>query len=155
MTLEELDLLTNKPLEKKGFGEVLIRQGSAILSLHFDPNDRLESVRLIRRPDGWRIMATRSSSEKNLCTGELTFLLEIIRTIDLEDSQVYLDGKKVEAREMVGGLLRVPAGEHKVRFEKEGYQPIIRKLVLNPGDRGDQRVDLSEVRGLQPQERPR
>ncbi|HKZ19446.1 MAG TPA: PEGA domain-containing protein [Acidimicrobiia bacterium] len=149
MTLEDLDRLTEQPIEKRGFGEVLIGQGRASLSLQLDPNDRVQTIRLIRRPDGWRLLATRSSPERNLCTGQLTFIIRIIRTVDLEGSEVYLDGLKVEESEMKGDLLRVPAGEHELRFEKKGYEPIVKRLILNPEDRGDQRVDLSEER-LQP-----
>jgi hypothetical protein len=104
MDLEEVARLTDKPIvtldgpAHPWFGKYLVRGGSTFLKdLHLilDTEGKLQSVFLTTRPDGWRIMATRSSPRKNLCTRELTYALRIDWTSELQGAQVYLDGRKV------------------------------------------------------------
>jgi hypothetical protein len=122
-----------------------VSRGYADLWLRFNQQDRLEWVTLSKM-DGWRIMATRQSPRRNLCTGELTYQVRLDWTVELEGATVSLDGQEVQPD---GGQITVSAGEHEVRIEKAGYDPIIRHLDLGPEDRGDQSLDLRSV-DLQP-----
>lgn len=129
-------------------GQYYIRKRYADLWFRFNAQERLEWVTLSKM-DGWRIMATRISPRRNLCTGELTYQVWLERTFELEGAAVYLDGKEVYPE---GGKVTVSAGQHELRIEKTGYEPIIRHLDLGPEDRGDQRLDLTgiELRSVEP-----
>ena len=147
MTLEEAQQLAGGHIEAleagahPWLGRYYVRRGHTDLWLRFDEQAKLEWVTL-SRVNGWRIMATRESPRRNLCTGELTFQVRLDWTAELEGAKVYLDGREVQPE---GGKIEVSAGQHEVRIEKAGYQPIIRHLDLGPGDRGDESLDLREV----------
>jgi hypothetical protein len=153
MSLEEVDRITDKAIvtldgpAHPWFGKYLVRGGhtfSKDLHLILDAAGKLQSVFLTIRPDGWRLMATRSSPRRNLCTGELTFAFRIDWTSELQGAQVYLDGRKVAESDWVDQFLLVPVGKHDLRFEKQGFEPIIRHLDLQPEDRGDQHLGFQE-----------
>lgn len=147
MSLEQVKSLTDRELvtleagPHPWLGRHYIRKGHAYLWLRFNEQERLEWVTLSKM-DGWRIMATRLSPRRNLCTGELSYQVRLDWTIDLEGAAVYLDGHEVQPDR---GKVEVSAGRHELRIEKAGYEPIVRHLDLGPDDRGDQRLDLTEV----------
>lgn len=147
MTLEEVQRLTSKEFQTleagahPWLGRHYVSKGYADLWLRFNEQNRLEWVTLSKM-DGWRIMATRESPRRNLCTGELTYQVRLDWTVELEGATVSLDGQEVQPD---GGQITVSAGEHEVRIEKAGYEPILRQLQLGPEDRGDQRIDLRDV----------
>lgn len=143
LTVEEIQAL--EAGAHPWLGRHYIRKRHADLWLRFNEQERLEWVTLSKM-DGWRIMATRQSPRRNLCTGELTYQVRLDWTVELEGAAVYLDGQEVQPE---AGKITVSAGQHEVRVEKAGYEPIIRHLDLGPEDRGDQRLDLRQVE-LQP-----
>lgn len=147
MTLEEVsDLAAEQGFELKSpldpwLGQKNVRKDHSALWLRFNEESHLEWVTLSKM-DGWRIMATRLSPRRNLCTGELTYQVRLDWTVELEGAAVYLDGQEVQPE---AGKITVSAGQHEVRIEKPGYEPIVRHLDLGPEDRGDQRIDLRNV----------
>lgn len=147
MTPEEVsDLAAEQGFELRSpldpwLGQKNVRKDHSALWLRFNEDSRLEWITLSTM-DGWRIMATRLSPRRNLCTGELTYRVRLLWTVGLEGAAVYLDGEEVQPE---SGYLSVTAGEHELRIEKAGYEPIIRHLQLGPEDRGDQRLDLTQV----------
>ena len=147
MTVEEVEgLAAEQGLELRSpldpwLGQKNVRRGHSALWLRFNVQDRLEWATLSQM-DGWRIMATRLSTRRNLCTGELTYQVRLDWTVELEGAAVFLDGQQVEPE---GGTITVSAGEHEVRIEKAGYDPIVRNLDLGPEDRGDQSIDLRNI----------
>lgn len=147
MTLDEAQRLSSRQLQTleagahPWLGRHYVRKGSTDFWLRFNDDNRLEWVTLSEM-DGWRVMATRQSPRRNLCTGELTYQIRLDWTVQLEDARVYLDGEAVEPE---GGKITVSSGEHEVRIEKLGYEPIVRHLDLGPADRGDQSLDLRSV----------
>jgi len=122
-------------------GRHYIHKGHADLWLRFNEQERLEWVTL-SKIDGWRIMATRLSPRRNLCTGELSYQVRLDWTVDLEGASVFLDGYEVKPD---SGKVELSAGRHELRIEKAGYEPLVRQLNLGPEDRGDQRLDLTKV----------
>lgn len=147
MTLEEVeglaaeeDLDLGSPLDP-WLGQKNVRRDHSALWLRFNEQDRLEWTTLSQM-DGWRIMATRLSPRRNLCTGELTYQVRLDWTVELEGAAVFLDGQQVQPD---GGKITVSAGDHEVRIEKVGYEPIVRHLDLGPKDRGDQSINLRNV----------
>lgn len=147
MTLEEVENLAAeqghdlRSPSDPWLGQQNVRKDHSALWLRFNQQDRLEWVTLSKM-DGWRIMATRLSPRRNLCTGELTYQVRLDWTVELEGATVSLDGKEVQPD---AGIITVSAGEHEVRIEKADYDPIIRHLDLGPEDRGDQSLDLRKV----------
>lgn len=147
MTIEDVKALIDEEVLKleagphPWLGQHYIRKRYADLWLRFNEQERLEWVTLSKM-DGWRIMATRLSPRRNLCTGELTYQVLLDWTVELEGAAVFLDGEEVSPE---AGKITVSAGEHEVRIEKVGYEPIVRHLDLGPGDRGDQRFDLTAI----------
>lgn len=147
MSLEEVKSVTSKDFATleagphPWLGQHYVTKRNTDLWLRFNDRQRLEWVTL-SRIDGWKIMATRLSPRQNLCTDELTFQIRLDWTVDLEGATVYLDGQQVRPD---GGKLAVSAGNHELRIEKNGYEPVIRHLDLSHRDRGDQRLDLTKV----------
>lgn len=147
MSLDEIQRLTPEEVQTleagahPWLGRYYVSKGYSELWLRFDEQQRLEWVTLSKM-DGWRIMATRQSPRRNLCTGELTYQVRLDWTVELEGTAVFLDGEEVEPE---GGTITVSAGEHEVRIEKAGYEPIVRHLDLGPEDRGDQSLHLGEI----------
>lgn len=147
MTLGEVQRLTREKVltleagPHPWLGNRYIRKGHADLWLRFNEQQSLEWVTLSEM-DGWRLMATRQSPRRNLCTGELTYQLRLDWMAELEGAAVFLDGEEVEPE---GGKIEVSAGQHEVRIAKPGYEAIVRHLDLGPQDRGDQSLDLGEI----------
>lgn len=147
MTIEEIQRLTAEEVQTleagahPWLGRHYVREGYAELWLRFNEQQRLEWVTLSEM-DGWRIMATRQSPRRNLCTGELTYQVRLDWTVELEGAAVFLDGEEVQPE---GGKITVPAGEHEIRIEQSGHHPIVRRVDLGPQDRGDQSLDLRNV----------
>lgn len=102
----------------------------------------LESI-AVSRTDGWRVLSTKLSPLRNLCTGEILFLLRLSLAEDLEGAEVFLDGRKIQKGDWLGPFIEVSAGEHELRVEKEGYEPIVKLLSLDAEDRGEQRLFLT------------
>lgn len=144
MSLREIRALTDADIVEaaRPWGTHFIRRRLSDLWLQVTEQG-LESIQE-SRIDGWRIMSTRSSPQKNLCTGGLTFFVRIVWTYELQGAQVYLDGGRVQPADWAGPLLKVPAGRHELRIEKDGHEPIIKALDFGPDDRGDQRLDLTK-----------
>lgn len=153
MTFEEVASLAEEHGLELGspsdpwLGQKNVPKDHSALWLRFNAQDRLEWVTLSQM-DGWRIMATRLSPRRNLCTGELTYQVRLDWTVELEGATVSLDGQEVQPD---AGMITVSAGEHEVRIEKAGYESIVRHLDLGPEDRGDQSLDLRSVE-LQPKQ---
>lgn len=146
MSLTDIRELTDAEIVEaaRPWGTHFINRGRSDLWLQVT-EEGLQSIQ-VSTIDGWKIMSTRSSPQKNLCTGDLTFFLRINWTYELQGAQVYLDGRRVQAADWAGPLLRVPVGGHELRIEKDGYEPIVKALDFTSEDRGDQRLDLTKER---------
>ncbi len=151
MSLEEIRELADEEIQTleagahPWLGRYYVRKRNADVWLRFNEQSRLQWVTLSRM-DGWKVMATRQSPQRNLCTGELTYQIRLDWTVELEGAAVFLDDQEVQPDR---GKITVSAGQHDVRIEKAGYEPIVRHLNLGPEDRGDQSLDLRQVE-LQP-----
>lgn len=135
-------------------GRHFVRNDKTELWMQFDSDERLRSI-VLSGPDGWRIMSRRLSPRKNLCTGELTFIVRVNWTYEMEGAELYLDGRPVTEGDWAdtGNLLIVPVGTHELRFEKEGFHPVIKRLELTSEAGGEQRLDFQEEE-LQPRRSP-
>ena len=118
-----------------------ISRGNTDLELYFD-DEGLAAI-AISKVDAPKVMSTRLTPLRDLCTGELVFLLRLTWTEDLEDAIIYLNGKRVKEEDWLGPFLGITAGQHELRVEKEGYKPIMRHLDFGPSDRGNPRLLLS------------
>lgn len=147
MSLEEVRKLADQKIQTleagahPWLGRHYVRKRHADVWLRFNEQGRLEWVTLSKM-DGWRVMATRRSPRRNLCTGELTYQVRLDWTVELQSAAVFLDGQEVQPE---AGKITVSAGQHEVRIEKIGYEPIVRHLDLAPEDRGDQNLDLRAI----------
>ena len=94
--------------------------------------------------DGWRVMSTRFSPLKNLCTGELVYLVRLIWSTDLQGAEIFLDDRKVKEEDKLGPFIEVAAGDHELRIVKEGYTPVVKHLSLDSADRGDQQLQVTK-----------
>ena len=112
-----------------------ISRGSSDLVLYFD-DEGLAAV-AVSKVDTPRVMSTRLTPLKHLCTGELLFLLRLTWTEELKPASIYLDGEEVEEHDWLGPFLGISAGRHELRLEAEGYEPIVKHLELGPSDRGN------------------
>jgi hypothetical protein len=126
-------------------GKHFVRDGQTELWMQFDSEERLSSI-VLSGPDGWRIMSRRLSPRRDLCTGELTFVVRVNWTYEMEGADVYLDGRPVAEDDWADtdNLLIVPVGRHELRFEKEGFHPVVKHLDLKPDAEGEQRLDFRE-----------
>jgi hypothetical protein len=113
--------------------------------MKFDSGEQLRSI-VLSGPDGWRIMSRRLSSRRDLCTGELSFVVRVNWTYEMEGADVHLDGRPVTAGDWadVRNLLIVSVGTHEIRFEKVGFQPVVKRLELTPESAGEQRLDFHD-----------
>lgn len=159
MQIEEIRGLTEKEIRPVAgghpwTGDYRVDGGRSELALMLSQDGGLQSIAL-SQIDGWRIMATRLSPRRNLCTGESIFLLRIGWTVTLseflEGADVYLDDRRLEPEHK--SLFEVPEGKHELLFFNDGIG-LIRHLDLKPGDRGEQRLDLIEDE-LRPMQAPR
>jgi hypothetical protein len=130
------------PLGSRGpFGTHSIHQGKETLWLLIGDKG-LESI-LLSKPDGWKVMSTRLSPRRNLCTGQESFLLKIEWSQEFLGATVYLDGRKVDDKDWSGAYLEIPSGRHELRIEKSGLDPVVYSFDFGPEDRGDRRLDLT------------
>lgn len=88
------------------------------------------------------LMGVRLSPRKNLCTGELSFLLRLSRPYGLEGARVFVNGEEVEEFPW-GAPHEIPGGTVEIRVEHTDYKPVIKCLDLDAGDRGEQVLDLT------------
>jgi len=146
MSLQEIEDIAKARIIEVGegypWGTHFISRGRSDLWLDL-PGDQLKALQ-ISKVDGWRVMATRESPRRNLCSGQITFFLRILWTYDLSEADLFLDGEKVEPSSRKNELIEVTAGEHQLRIKKEGYASIIINLQLDESDDGEQRIDLSK-----------
>jgi hypothetical protein len=148
MRIQEIRNLTDNELEPAAGGHPWtgnygVRSGRFELALMLANNGGLESIVLSQ--DRMMLPATRFSPRRNLCTGEVTYLLRITWSYALLGAEVYLDGREIDPRAWVRPqLLEVSGGFHELRFVKEGHEPVVRTFNLEPGDRGEQLVDLPD-----------
>jgi PEGA domain len=154
MTIEEVQRLTRREINFPGNSRFFL--GSHYLSNTLGSIDiwlGLEQghLRYVTLSKIDSLKTTRLSPRRDLCTGELSFLLRIVWTQDLTGSGVYLDGRKLEKDAYAGPVIIVPAGDHELRVEKDGFEPIVRLLRFSPNDRGDQKLNLS-AEDLRPSE---
>lgn len=145
MALKTVEGLTSRnvvPWTSLGhFQTAFISKGNTDLKLYFD-DEGLAAI-AISKVDAPQVMSTWLTPLKDLCTGELIFLLRLTWTEDLEDATIYLNGEQVKAEDWLGPFLGIPAGRHELRVEKEGHEPIVRQLDFGPTDRGNPRLLLS------------
>lgn len=87
--------------------------------------------------------------KKNLCTGEIEFLLSVEWVFGLQGADVYLDDQLVVENASSGIIVKVPGGRHELRIEKDGYEPFSRILELGVEDQGDQKIQI-EPKDLNP-----
>lgn len=150
MQIEQIRGLTDKEVGPVAgghpwTGDYRLSHGRFELALMLDNSGGLESIALSQK----RMMlpATRLSPRRNLCTGEVIFLLRIGWTVTLsefmESADVYLDGRRLESKTLDKSLFEVPEGKHDLLFFKDGVG-LIRHLDLGPDDRGEQRLDLTD-----------
>ena len=145
MTIDDIQRLTRREIMSPGSARPFL--GSHYISNALGSVDiwlgseqgRLRHVTLSKVDS---LKTTRLSPRRDLCTGELSFLLRIRWTQDFAGSDVYLDKQKIRRGGHDTPVLEVPAGDHELRVEKEGYEPIIRHLRFGPDDRGDQQLVL-------------
>lgn len=94
------------------------------------------------------VTSIRRTPQRNLCTGELTFIVTISWVQKLQGATVYWDGDKVRENGSSGLSFPASGGSHELRVVQEGYEPITRHLTFTPEDAGDQRIELLEVTPL-------
>ncbi len=149
LTLAEIQSLTDREIEESGLdhlGSHGIYGKMADIWLDFQ-DDQLVSV-TSGRVDG--IASVRISPKKNICTGDLTFFVQLGWVVPLQGSTVFLDGQKVAEEASAGLMLQVSAGEHEIRVLKDGYAPITKKLILGPDDPGRYQLDFGVEEDLLP-----
>jgi hypothetical protein len=103
-------------------------------------DDRLESY-MVGALEGYTSL--RFSPKVNLCTEELTFFVRLNWTAPHRETDVYLDGSRIGGEELRGNLVSVSAGDHELRIEREGSEPIVEQLHLVVGGRGNIWLDLT------------
>lgn len=114
------------------YGTHTVDKGDVTVWLHFDEG-RLEGVSRWR-PEAWKLKSVHISPKTNLCTGELSYFLRLSLQAALDDPTVYLDGEKVE--DPWERPLEVTEGDHELRIEAGGYQPILKRVSFPEGDSG-------------------
>lgn len=152
MKIDEIKGLTDKEIRPFGsgahpwVGDYRVHGGRSDLSLMFDESERLQSIAL-SQVDGWRIMSVRLSPRRDLCSGQLSFLLRYQRTAAvaqaLDGADVFLDGLKLDPDAWRATFLEVPVGVHELLFVKNGLG-ISKRVDLKPDDRGEQPLELTE-----------
>ncbi|HKI05361.1 MAG TPA: hypothetical protein VKK31_25500 [Thermoanaerobaculia bacterium] len=140
-TVAEREVITEGG-ERPWLGRHRISRGHSDLWLQFADEGGLKSV-ILARPDNLQTM--RLSPRRNLCTGELTFRLRILLPAELLGATAYLDGERTATLDDLQEDFELTIGQHLLRIEKEDHEPIIKNLQLGTRDRGDQRLDLTEV----------
>lgn len=118
-----------------------ISKGNTDLVLYLD--DKGLAAIAVSKVDTPRVMSTRLTPLKCLCTGELMFLLRLTWTEELEHASIYLDGQNVAEEDWLGPYLGISAGRHELRLEKEGYEPIVKQLDFGPFDQGNPQLLFS------------
>jgi hypothetical protein len=93
------------------------------------------------RIDG--LTSVRLSPKRNLCSGELTFFLNLEWVVPLEGADVFLDGEVIEENASSGLILEVSAGDHELRVVKEEYKPIVKHLRFEATDPGRRYITLT------------
>lgn len=143
MSLDEVEALTNrKVLEveaKRDFGTHRVAGQGADVWLGF------EGRGLVTVTTGYinGLTSMRRTPKKDLCTGELEFVVSLEWVEELQGASVYWDDSLVKDNASSGLAFKVLAGEHVLQIEKAGYDPIVERLRLDREDRGDQRIDVT------------
>lgn len=91
------------------------------------------------------VASSRRTPVKNLCTGDLTFEVTVEWIDRLEGADVYWNGELVQKNASSGISFSASAGAHELHVVKEGFEPIVRNLSLNPEDAGEQWIELLEA----------
>lgn len=147
MSLQEIETLADQKViveegKRSWLGKHRISRGHTDLWLQFTDQGGLQSV-ILAQPDSFKTV--RLSPRRNFCTGKLTFRLRILLPEELLGSAAYLDSERTATLDDLQEDLELVIGQHQLRIEKDGYEPIVRHLHLGPRDRGDHRLDLTEV----------
>jgi hypothetical protein len=147
MSIRELETLADQKViveegERPWLGKHRISRGPVDLWLQVADNGGLQSV-VLAQPDSFQTM--RLSPRRNLCTGELAFRLRILLPAELLGASAYLDGEMTATLDDLQEDLELVIGQHQIKIKKDGYAPVVRDLSFSPSDRGDQRLDLTEL----------
>jgi len=93
------------------------------------------------RPQAWKLKSVHISPKRNLCTEELTYFVRLSLDAALDEATVYLDEEEIE--DPWERPLEVSAGDHSVRIEADGYQPILKRVSFPQGDSGHQWLKIA------------
>ncbi len=123
------------------YGTHTVDKGNVSVWLDFE-NGRLAAFSRWR-PEPRKLKSIYISPKENLCTGQLSFFMRLHRPSELlEGATVYLDGEKVNDYPWAGPF-EIPIGEHELRIEREGYEPVVKHLEFEPEDRGEMWIDIT------------
>lgn len=159
MTLAEVQDLTSRKVEVERlmprFGTHRISDQTTDLGLRF--TDRgLESVSLSKV---YGVLQIRQSPRRNLCTGGLTFFLELQWVETFQGSAVYLDGELVAEDARSGLIVEVPLGSHTLRVETLTAGVAVKQVIFESDDSGNRlcvltHEDLPDDSGPEPHAPP-
>lgn len=91
------------------------------------------------------LTSARLSPKRDLCTAELTYFVSVEWIAELRQPDVYLDGELVAEKAASGIVLEVGQGEHVIRLETPGIEPVEKRLVLDEESFGDQWIDFEDL----------
>jgi hypothetical protein len=94
------------------------------------------------------LTSARLSPKKDLCTGKLTYFVSVEWIAELQEPNVYLDGKLVAEKAVSGLVLDMGEGDHVIRLERPGIVPLERRLALDEGSFGDQWIVFKDFERL-------
>ncbi len=151
MTVQEVQAQTSlKLVSLEGahpwLGTYYFRKNDTDLWIQLEEG-KLKSL-VVSRPKGLKTVLL--SPKRNLCAGTVSFWLRIYLPEELADSRVLLDGASVPQSEKLLAEIELPEGEHEVRIEQGGYEPVLRHFKNGPKDPGEIKVRItpSELRRI-------
>ncbi len=145
MTLEEIEAIASRSSVGRGhpaLGDNRIERGSTDVWLSM-PDGRLESA-IVLQIGGYLGLSYRLSPRRNYCTGAETFELHVILPPELLGSSILVDGEEARFSSVEKGpddrIVLIPVGDHELRIETPGYQPITFRLHYESGVMAEPRL---------------
>lgn len=139
-TVEDLtrhEVTPNELIPDRGTHRISGRVTNAWLTFS---EEGLEAVALSKVHGLFQI---HQSPRRNLCTGELTFFLELQWVDSFQGSKVYLDGELVAENARSGLIVEVPLGSHTLRIETLTAGVGVKQVVFQRNDSGNRLVVLT------------
>ncbi len=136
MSILEVQSLTKRKVEVERMVPRLgtHRISSSVTDVGLGFSDRgLESVSLAKVHG---ILQIRRSPRRNLCTGELTFFVELQWVDVFQGASVFLDDEQVAEDAHSGLIVEVPQGVHALRVETSNEGSALKQLTFRSEDPG-------------------